>query len=352
MLNVAFIGTGRISTLHAIGYLNNPEARIAAVADVDRSVALERGRLWGVEDEFVFTDYQQVLALPQIDAVEILLPHHLHHRVTLEALAAGKHVSVQKPIAGTVAEADEMVAAAYSAGKVLKVYENIIFYPPIQLARKLIDDGAIGKPITLRHKTFAGRSPKAWAIPESSWEWRADRSLAGGGQWLTDDGHHAYSLAWFLFGSATDLFVWAGETPAHGAIIDVPALVSYKFPDNRLGSWEATWSPELEIDTEFYAADDVIEITGTHGVLWVTRCMGNMLGQSPVVLYKDGTFQHFDDVATGWDVSFLRSTQDFVTSMMNGSSPLLSGPQGREILSWCLAAEASAASGRQVAIFE
>ena len=108
----------------------------------------------------------------------------------------------------------------------------------------------------------------------------------------------------------------------------------------------------LEIDTEFYAADDVIEITGTHGVLWVTRCMGNMLGQSPVVLYKDGTFQHFDDVATGWDVSFLRSTQDFVTSMMNGSSPLLSGPQGREILSWCLAAEASAASGRQIAIFE
>jgi predicted dehydrogenase len=67
---------------------------------------------WGVPEERIFADYHDLLALPNVDLVEIPLPHHLHHRATLDAAAAGKHISLQKPMALTLAEADEMIAAA------------------------------------------------------------------------------------------------------------------------------------------------------------------------------------------------------------------------------------------------
>ena len=82
--------------------------------------------------EHVFADYHELLALSEVDLVEILLPHHLHCQATLDAAAAGKHISLQKPMALTVAEADGMVAAAQAAGVIFKVFENFIFYPPVQ----------------------------------------------------------------------------------------------------------------------------------------------------------------------------------------------------------------------------
>ena len=111
-LRVAFIGTGRISDLHALAYLDDERADIVALCDNNLELARARGRRWGVAQERVFSDYHALLALPDIDLVEILLPHHLHYQATLAAVAAGKHVSVQKPMALTVAQADEMVAAA------------------------------------------------------------------------------------------------------------------------------------------------------------------------------------------------------------------------------------------------
>ena len=161
-LRVAFLGTGRISDLHALAYLDDKRADIVAVCDRSIDLARARGRRWGVAENHIFSDYHEMLAAPDIDLVEILLPHHLHHQATLDAIAAGKHVSVQKPMALTVAQADEMVTAASAAGLTLKVYENFIFYPPVQRAKALIDDGEIGDPLTIRIKSNSGISPTEW----------------------------------------------------------------------------------------------------------------------------------------------------------------------------------------------
>ncbi len=116
-----------------------------------------------------YVDYHDLLALPDVDMVEILLPHYLHHQATLDAAAAGKHISLQKPIAINLAEADEMIAATRRAGVKLKVFENFIFYPPMQRAKALVDAGEIGDPITIRIKTIAGTSPDVWDVPAASW---------------------------------------------------------------------------------------------------------------------------------------------------------------------------------------
>src|SRR3954463_14442581 len=115
-LRVGFIGAGRISDLHAIESLRNPRAAIVAVCDADPAVAARQARAWGGPEARALTRAQELLAgggvdprgeelwaVDEVALVEILLPHHLHAPVTLAALRAGKRVSVQKPMATSLA---------------------------------------------------------------------------------------------------------------------------------------------------------------------------------------------------------------------------------------------------------
>jgi len=240
-LRVGFIGAGRISDLHAIEYLSNPRAELVAVCDTVSENAEKRGAAWGVPKERVFTDYHDLLALKEVDLVEILLPHHLHYQATLDAAVAGKHISLQKPMALTVAEADEMIAAASKAGVIFKVFENFIFYPPVMRAKQLIEAGEIGEPLTIRIKSNAAKSPKAWDVPRAAQVWRFDPAACGGGPLVFDDGHHKFSLGWFFMGMAEEVHAWIGATEVNEGvnvgILDSPAIVSWKFPGNRFGSF-------------------------------------------------------------------------------------------------------------------
>ncbi len=349
-LRVGFIGAGRISDLHALEYLVNPRARIVAVCDINPEIAARQGRAWGLPEDRVFTDYHDVLALPDVDLVEILLPHHLHYRATLDAAAAGKHISLQKPMALTVAEADEMVAAAKKAGVIFKVFENFIFYPPVMRAKALIEAGEIGDPLTIRIKSNAATSPNAWHVPAAAQQWRFTPEECGGGPLVFDDGHHKFSLAWFFMGSvAEECHAWIGQTEVGpGYVLDSPAIVSWKFPGNRYGSLEVVWSPDLVLDTNHYAQDDRIEITGTKGVIWITRGHGKLMDVPPVVLYRDRGTRTFSDMPVGWEHSFIQSTRHFIEAYFKGEPPSLTGEQGREILRFALSAQESARTGQAV----
>jgi predicted dehydrogenase len=108
-LRVAIVGCGRISELHQLGYRKREDARIIAVCDSNLGRARKQAKAWGVD--VVYRRYEQVLDNPEIDLIELLTPHHLHCAMTVDACHAGKHVSVQKPMALSAAEADEMIAA-------------------------------------------------------------------------------------------------------------------------------------------------------------------------------------------------------------------------------------------------
>ena len=348
-LRVGFIGTGRISDLHAMGYLQDARSTIVAASDVNRELALKRGAEWGVAENRIFADYHDLLSLPDVDAVEILLPHHLHRVAAVEAARAKKHVSLQKPMALTLAEANEIIQTAKREGVMLKIFENFIFYPPVQRAKALIEAGEIGDPLTIRIKSNSATSPNAWEVPRSAWAWRFNRAENGGGPLVFDDGHHKFSLAWHFMGQAEEVHAWIGATQlAEGVVLDAPAIISWKFPGNRYGSLEVVNSPQMIVDTRFYAQDDRIEITGTRGVVWVTRGHGRMLDVPPVVLYRDGKTTGYSDMHTGWEHSFINSTQHFITSCLKGEPPVLTGEQGREILRLLLAAHESAQTGATV----
>ena len=108
-VRLGVLGAGNIAAMNVKGYLLDPRCEVAAVCDTDEAIGRQAAADWGAT---FFADLDQMLDDPSLDAIEILTPTHLHHDHVLAALAAGKHVSVQKPAANTIEDALAMGAAA------------------------------------------------------------------------------------------------------------------------------------------------------------------------------------------------------------------------------------------------
>ena len=314
-------------------------------------MAESRAEAWGLGAVTVTDDYTAMLALDEIDLVEVLLPHHRHAEVTLAAFDAGKAVSLQKPMALTLGEADRLVDSAAASDVRFRVFENFLFYPPIVKAKALIDEGAIGTPLTIRLKSNSGSRETAWAVPEASRAWRRDPAKAGGGPAVFDDGHHKFALARHFMGHAEQVHAWIGRTEMpDGGLRDAPAMISFRFSGDRYGNFEVVHSPDLMVLTEHYAQDDRVEITGTEGIVMVNQGHGRLGDVAPVVLFRDGGLTEFRDVETGWESSFAHCTRHYIDALRDGGAAKLSGAEARAVLRLALAAEESARQGRAIEV--
>ena len=353
-IRIAIVGCGRIADLQCQGYLAHPGAEIAAVCDVDEALARRRAAEWGASR--VYTDFEALLRDPEIDAVDIATPHHLHAEQAIAALRAGKGVSLQKPPTHSLAELDAVIAAAGASGARFRVFENFMYYPPHTKARALVDEGAIGTPLSVRIKTAAGRLGDGWTVPPSSTAWRMDPQTCGGGPTTFDHGYHCYNMARFFMPEEIErvhAFIhWT--TFGENAVYDGPALVSWKYAGAipRYGSWEVIASLGMRVRSKYYVSDDRLEIHGSEGILWVNRCTGKLLDEPSVVLYRDGETRAFHDLATDWAESFRLGAHDFVDALIEGRAAPQDGEGARRTLAFALAAGRSAAEGREVAIDE
>lgn len=347
-LRVGLIGAGRISDLHAIEYLQNPHARIVALCDRDVAQARAKATAWGLPEIAIDDGIDDFLARPDIDLVEILLPHHLHLPVALKAMAAGKIISLQKPMCLNLTEADQLVVAAEAYDRPVKIFENFIFYPPVMKARELIDAGAIGTPLSIRIKSNPAKSVTAWEVPAAANAWRQEKDHAGGGPLVFDDGHHKFALAWHFMGNPEEVHAFIGDCEGPGGIrFDAQSMVSFRFPGNRVGNLEIVYSPEMELMTQHYAQDDRVEITGTAGVIFINGGHGRLGATPPVTLYRDGALTTYD-VPTGWEQSFVHSTRHYINALRTGGAPILTAAEGRQVMRFALAAEQSAREGRTI----
>jgi predicted dehydrogenase len=353
-IGIGFLGAGRIADLQCLGYRDHPDAYIAAVCDVDADVARARAAAWGAPAAYTAVD--ALLADPDVDAIEILTPHHLHAAHAIRALEAGKHVSLQKPPTLTLAELAQVRAAAARSGRTLRVFENFMHYPPHLTAKRLVDDGAIGTPLSVRIKTAAGRPTDGWAVGAGSLRWRMDPRTCGGGPTTFDHGYHCYSMARFFMPveiARVHAFIHWFRL-ADDAWYDGPALISWQYAGElpRFGSWEVVASLGMRVRSRYYASDDRMEIHGSDGIVWVNRCTGRMLEEPAVVLYRDGETRAFHDLATDWAESFRLGGLDFVDALRTGRQPAQDGEAARQTLAVALAVARSAAEGREVAVEE
>ena len=352
MLRVGIIGCGRISDLHVLGYRGRADAEIVALCDVSIRAVAAKASEWGLDPVDLYDDYRELCASGRVDLVEILVPHHLHSEVATFAIGCELHVSLQKPLALNLDDADRLVELASRSERTVRLYENFLFYPPVLKASELISQGVIGEPLAVRLKSNSGYSPDAWSIPWSALLWRLDPTTCGGGPLTFDDGHHKFALAWLMLGQPAEVHAWIGETDILGAKIDSPSLISMRYSSGAVGSLEVVHSPQLLISgTSHYAQDDRLEVTGTRGVIWVNRGHGQIGDPPPVVSYADGHVETYD-CERGWEHSFIGATRHLLDTLADGRPPILGFAEGRDILAAALAAQRSAASGAAVTVDE
>jgi predicted dehydrogenase len=350
-IRVAIVGCGRISDLHQMGYRGREDARIVAVCDSNKSAAKTKAKAWGVDK--VFTDYRQVLEDKEIDLVELLTPHHLHCSMTVQACQAGKHVSVQKPMALSAAEADEMIAAAEKAGVILRVYETFVNYAPAVRARAMIEAGEIGAIRAIRLHVSTGTGDTAWKVPLSAWLWRFNQKQCGGGPMVFDHGYHLFSLAYWLGGPVEKVYAWIDHTPlaeAAGMVkIDTPAAIMFQYQAAHCyGLLDIEHTPKMRIYSDYYADDDRIEIVGEKGIIFINRYTTRTVDLPELMLFKDGQTSPIPVEGVEWHDSFIATTHDFIEKLKTGGQPRLDGPTGKAVLQFTLAALQSAATGKEV----
>lgn len=347
MINVGMIGLGRIADLHQAAYARLDGVRLAAVCDVNETLLRERQQAWGVEK--AYADYHDLLADPDIDAVEIITPQTVHEPFVVDAARAGKHIAVQKPMTVTLAGADRMIDATRQAGIVYKVTDNYLTYPPIALAKQLIEEGVIGDPISIRLKFVGGKWAGGWEVPPETWAWRREEVARGRGIQTFDHGHHMWATAWLLMGDFERVACWIDWTEE---FIDCPAVLMWKHTQpKRYGVCDYTQAIDLPIPTRYYSCDEWFEVTGSRGILLVRRCTGNIQdGPAVSVFTADGWSHH--DVPSDWAEGFCGALRNFVNAIQGTEQPLLTGEQAREILRFAFALRRSSDERREILLSE
>ena len=362
MLRVGFIGTGVIFDLHILGYLNNMDAEVAALCNRTIDKAKEKIHKFKLDENIpIYSDYKELLDKEELDIVEILLPHHLHAEVVIYAAKKGINViSVQKPMALTLEDADDMIKACSKSGSILSVYENFVFAPHIMKAKALLDDDYIGEISSIRIKVAIG-AKGGWEVPKSADAWRMDPKQTGGSKngspILLDNGWHAFALGYWIFNEEIEkVFAWTDNFTG----IDAPAYVMWKCKENaeqlvpKYGNMEFVLMPEMKIPSNYYNTDEFIEIIASRGIMKINQgtSIGNVMTSSdifaPIVLIRDGKVESLKDFDLDWKYSFINATQHLIEVAKNNKEPILSGKQAKEILKFNLTAIKSAELGQEI----
>jgi predicted dehydrogenase len=320
------------------------------VCDANHRRALDTARAWGLSPDRAYADYARLLADPQVDLVELLVPHHLHAGMAVAACRAGKHVSVQKPMALCVAEAEQMIAAAQQAGVVLRVFENFVFYPPHVRAKEMIDAGEIGEPQMIRLHVNTGARRGGWDVPLGAWLWRFDEKRCGGGPLVFDHGYHLFSLARHLMGPVERVVAWIDRSlVVPTKYLDAPATIMFQFKaPRRYGVLDFAHTPHMQIESLYYADDDRAEVIGDRGILFVNRCTARTVDLPELMLFRDGATRAIPVERVEWHDSFVDCTRHLIRVLRDGGQPVLDGATGKAVLQFALAAQTSALEGREV----
>ncbi|MEZ5275053.1 MAG: Gfo/Idh/MocA family oxidoreductase [Opitutaceae bacterium] len=223
------VGFGFMGGMHAQIYRNLREAEIVAVVDTDAATARAKIEKLGLKAGH-FLSLGEALAAVEADFVDVCLPTHLHAGAVLEAVAAGKHVFCEKPLAMSVTEGESMVRAAETAGIIMMAGHCIRFWPEYVALKRLIDSGEAGRLLSL---TLQRRSARPGYTVDN---WINDASLSGGA--ALDLHIHDTDFVLHLLGLPRS--VVSQGTCDHGGWSHI--FTRYDFPDGPEVRVEGGWN--------------------------------------------------------------------------------------------------------------
>ena len=272
-VRIGMIGTGFIASYHLDGLraAGGAEVRVLAGPTPEKTAALAARH--GIAA--TTTEWRDVLARDDIDAVVITTPDDTHPEIAIAAAAAGKHILLQKPMARTADECRRIIAAASAAGVRLQVSFMHRYFEEVVLARQLLADGAIGRPYSMRMRN---------ATPGPDWgAWFYSKARVGGGV-VMQLGVHGIDLLRHLFGeiesaSANTALLRTERILADGTVVhpdnEDHAFALYRFAAGALATHEMSMS-ELAGCDRF-----TLEIYGERGTLWLRSGRGPLAMHAP-----------------------------------------------------------------------
>ncbi|MCA9162522.1 MAG: Gfo/Idh/MocA family oxidoreductase [Planctomycetales bacterium] len=333
------IGYGLFGKHHAAAIARASNARLAAIAV--KSPSSQQTAAADHPSVDVMDDYRRLLDRSDIDAVSIVVPNRLHFQVARDALAAGKHVLLEKPMALSVADCDALIELAEQGQRTLAVGHELRLSSLWGSVRQLIDDGAIGRP--LHALIELSRFP--YRQGSEGWRYDVDRV----GSWILEEPIHFFDLArWYLNDGGEPISVYARANSRDAAR---PELTdNFSAVVNFTGGAYAVVSQTLAA----FGHHQTAKISGSEGTIWAWWSAADARSERPTFGLRYGLGDQVHEVTldkpAGELLELAEEIEAVAEAMRGGTAPPCTGRDGRWSTYLCLAAEESARSGAIVSL--
>ncbi|MBD2867099.1 Gfo/Idh/MocA family protein [Paenibacillus arenilitoris] len=345
---IAVIGTGGISQMHLQSYENNPDTKIYAICDVNKDRATQAAEKFNAGK--IYTSYRDVLADDEVDAVSICTWNNTHAEISVAAVAAGKHVLVEKPLCRTVSEALQVQEAVRKSGKMLQVGYVRRFDPNVQMLRTFADNGEFGELYYAKASSI-----RRLGNPGG---WFSDIERSGGGP-LIDLGVHVIDLCWYMMGKPKVRSVSGNAYRKLGNRANVTNLSSYKSADydaskntvedmaNALIRFENGASLQVDVSFTLHAKKDegIIKLYGEKGgfeidpeIVIVTEMHDTILNAHPQI----------DSAGIDIHAAFQHEINHFIDCIRMDKQPISPVEDGVEMMKILCGIYESAAKGEEI----
>ncbi len=335
-VKIAIIGCGKVSDLHAEALAKTAEAHFAAVYSRTPEKAERYGAKYGVQG---FSDIYEMIGSAGIEAVIICTPHPAHRNAAVIAAEAGVHVLVEKPLASSLQDCDDILAAARNANVKIGTVSQRRFYAPVQRVRRAIDAGKIGRPALGTVLMLGWRDRNYYA----SDPWRGRWLSEGGGVLVNQAPHQLDLLQWFM-GPIEELFgVWSNINHPYIEVEDT-ALAIVRFQSGALGNIVVSNSQKPGIYGRVHVHGQngasvgvqtdggAMFVAGVSSIIeppvndiWTIAGDENMLAQ-----WKIEDSKLFNGLPNAVAHYFQLQISDFLKAIIDDREPLVTGEDGRK----------------------
>ena len=235
VVGLGFVGSGA----HLPAFRKMAKADLVAVSDLNEAALKKKAKKHGVPS--TYTDHREMLDDPRVDAVVVSVPTQHHASIAIDALKAGKHVICEMPLAATLEEVDQMLAAAKESGKILMPSLNFRFTPNYVKAKALIDAGELGKPTAIMYREWIPAADLAKQWPPGAWVWNLEET---GGPLFTLSVWSIDLMRWLTGADFESVEPVVEHFPIEklGGTLGYNAFVNYRFPGGVVANLQTSGS--------------------------------------------------------------------------------------------------------------
>jgi UDP-N-acetylglucosamine 3-dehydrogenase len=324
---LAFVGLGRVAEVHYDSVMAlRDRVELAAVCDIREQAVQQRSAQWNIAG---FTSFSQLLQQVDLDAVCLLLPHHVHLEYVTQAAERGLPIFLEKPIAATLDDARRIIAVCQEHRVALMVAHNGLFHPAFEQMVEFVRKGWLGRPL------FARCTSAGW-LSFRPWDFRLSKKETGGGCWIDGGGHLVYCLR-EIFGKVVEVNGYVAKVSRPEMEGEDLATVNLRYESGALASLVVSYGiklPGYQLDWP-QGYEQSIEVYGDKGAVTYT------ISPEPQLKYFSEVPEAMPANWCGWlshkpaepyTSSFRREMEHFIDCLDTGRRPRVTGQDALEIM--------------------